>query len=494
MSAAEPATTAAAVPKDEDEAAAIANMLSKPPDTDDLKTLTDRDLAAAFLDGRGGSIKFVVELEKFVNFNGSRWELDDRGVVRRMANAFIAKALADARASMGDDSRDKMRLPWLGSAERVGSMLRIVQDEVATQLVEWDADPEVIGIPSGVLDLRSGKVRKPKPGDLLLKCTNFDPSPGVAPANFLRYLELAQPDPEVREYLQRLAGCFLIGKPMTPTYSLFIGAGGAGMGTWASAFIGDAAGGCRGILGTYGASADATVFVTGCRHEREETANWAGARAIFADEVFSADRAQMNIPLVNKITGNVKLHGRNAFERKVEFVSGANLSVLSNYEPVLTAAGGRPLLRRLAYLAWDAVLDGENFKAYFDAEGPAIMAWATEGARAVLAAGGLKVPKRILDSAAKFVAESNPLIQFRDDKLKRSPDPGARLKRSVVLEKYNEWRRLLRMPPVTPKQFVLELDRAKFTHDDKNGHIGIIYGYVWQGLQELPPEKPKAKK
>ena len=480
--------------EDEDKAAAgeeLDLMLAKPPNTDDLKTLTDRDLAAAFLDGRGGSLKFVVELAQFVTFNGKRWELDDKGAVKRLANAFIAKALADARASMGDDSRDKMRLPWLGSAERVGSMLRIVQDEVATQLVEWDADPEVIGIPSGVLDLRSGKARKPKSGDLLLKCTNFDPSPEVAPANFLRFLELAQPDPEVREYLQRLAGCFLIGKPMTPTYSLFIGAGGAGMGTWASAFIGDQ-NYCRGILGTYGASADATVFVTGSRHEREEVANWAGARAIFADEVFSADRAHMNVPLVNKITGNVKLHGRNAFESKVEYTSGANLCILSNYEPVLTAAGGRPLLRRLAYLAWDEDLTAvENFRTYLDAEGPAIMAWAAKGAQAVLAAGGLKVPKRILDSAAKFVAESNPLIQFRDDHLKRSSDPGARLKRSVVLDKYNDWRSRLRMPPITSKQFMLELDRAGFTHDANSGNIGQVRGWTWQGMQELPHEKPK---
>lgn len=481
--------TAVETAGDADDAAAIANMLSKPPDTDDLKTLTDRDLAAAFLDGR--AIKFVVELEKFVTFNGTRWELDERGAVKRLANNFIARALEAARASMGDDPRAKLRLPWLGSAERVGAMLRIVEDEVATHIAEWDADPEVIGVPGGVLDLRSGAVREPRPGDLLLKCASFDPSPGVAPANFLRFLELAQPDPEVRAYLQQLAGCYLLGKPMTTTYSLFVGAGGAGMGTWAAAFIGDTSGGCRGILGTYGASADSTVFVTGCRHEREEVAKWAGARAIFADEVFSADRAQMNVPLVNKITGGVPLHGRAAWGTKVEYTSGANLCILTNYEPVLTAAGGRPLLRRLAYLAWDEVLDGENFKKYFDAEGPAIVAWAADGARQVLAVGDLRVPDCIKANAVKFVAESNPLTQFRDDKMKKSPDPGYRLKRSLILEKYNEWRRLLRLPPVTPKQFKLELDRAGFTHDDKISHIGVVYGWTWQGMQELPEKAPK---
>lgn len=460
----------------------------------DIKTLTDRDLAAEFLAKRDGEIKYVDELEKFAIFNGARWELDERGKVKRLANDFIARYLEDARRHMGDDPRAKLRLPWLGSADRVSAMLRIVKDEVATHVSEWDADPEVVGVPGGVLDLRSGAVRPPKPGELLLKCASFDPDRGASPSNFLRFLELAQPDPVVRDYLQQLAGCFLLGKPMTTTYSLFVGAGGAGMGTWAAAFIGDAAGGCRGILGTYGVSSDSTVFVSGCKHEREEVAKWAGARAIFADEVFSADRAHMNIPLVNKITGGVQLHGRSAYGTKVEYASGANLSILTNYEPVLTAAGGRPLLRRLAYVSWDAVLDGENFKKFFDAEGPQIMAWAAEGARRVLEAGDLQVPPSVRAKAAKFIAEANPLIQFRDDHMKRAADPGARLKRSVVMERFNEWRRLMRMPPVSPKQFKQELDRAGFTQDERNGNIGIVYGWAWQTTQELPPpEKPKTK-
>src|SRR5205823_3085467 len=90
---------------------------------------------------------------------------------------------------------------------------------------DLDADPFLLNCRNGTLDLRSGELRPHDPADLLTKMTGAEYRPGAAGAEFARFLERVQPDPEMRGYLARLTGHALEGRVVSHILPIHYGAG-----------------------------------------------------------------------------------------------------------------------------------------------------------------------------------------------------------------------------------------------------------------------------
>jgi putative DNA primase/helicase len=70
----------------------------------------------------------------------------------------------------------------------------------------FDANPLLLGVQNGVLDLARGKLLLPSPEILVSKRCNVCYDPQAKCPRFLSYLEEVQPDAKVRAFLQRFTG------------------------------------------------------------------------------------------------------------------------------------------------------------------------------------------------------------------------------------------------------------------------------------------------
>src|SRR5690606_31609937 len=69
---------------------------------------------------------------------------------------------------------------------------------------ELDADPWLLNVQNGTLDLRTGELRPHRREDLLMMIAGTSYDPNATCPTYDRFLEDVQPDPEVRELIWTL--------------------------------------------------------------------------------------------------------------------------------------------------------------------------------------------------------------------------------------------------------------------------------------------------
>ena len=126
---------------------------------------------------------------------------------------------------------------------------------------DLDADPYVLNVKNGTVDLRTGTLRPHNPEDLctLQALVGFYPD-AVAPL-WHECLERWQPDPLVRDYLQREVGAGLTGVP-TETLTIHFGGGGNGKSKYFGAV--------KSVAGPYVIEPHRSLVISS-KHEQHET-------------------------------------------------------------------------------------------------------------------------------------------------------------------------------------------------------------------------------
>src|SRR5690606_18041547 len=126
-------------------------------------------------------------------------------------------------------------------------------DEFATELDHMDNQPYLLNVANGTLDLETMELRAHDPGDLLTQVTRAGYVPDTTSELWTRFLDVALPDIEVRQYLQRLVGYSLIGEVIHHVFPIFLGDGGNGKGTFIETLMW--------ALGDYAAPFDSTLLL-----------------------------------------------------------------------------------------------------------------------------------------------------------------------------------------------------------------------------------------
>jgi putative DNA primase/helicase len=183
------------------------------------------------------------------------------------------------RIEAGDDK--KRRPPGFLYKVNGRETIRRAASETAAMRIEsnraFDLDPDVLATPGGVVDLRTGTLRRATPGDMLSKRTAVAPVDEPTP-RWLQFLnEATGGDPDFVSYLQRVLGYALTGNTSTHEFWIFYGPGGNGKGVLLSTF--------QHILGSYSTVADVKIFCERAyQPHKQELASLAGFRSVVAAE------------------------------------------------------------------------------------------------------------------------------------------------------------------------------------------------------------------
>jgi len=169
-------------------------------------TVLGEDDLALRLSEQSPDLRYVAKWQRWLSF-GPPWREDSTlNIFDRTRNI-----CREALPGCGQKSEEK----WLKAASTraaVENMARSDKRHAAT-VEQWDADLELLGTPTSVIDLRTGDVRPQAPDDYITKSTAVDAGPAADCPLWFEFLNrITNKDAELQKYLHRLTGYCLTGK------------------------------------------------------------------------------------------------------------------------------------------------------------------------------------------------------------------------------------------------------------------------------------------
>jgi P4 family phage/plasmid primase-like protien len=394
--------------------------------------LTDSGNAEYFAARYGADIKYDHLRARWLLFRDHRWQPDADAEIRRLAKAAMRERFTDAAAI--DDPNERSRVAkWAISSEsraRIDALLYLAQAEhpIADAGAGWDADPMLLGVLNGVVELQSGRLRPGRREDRVTMATAVPFDPAATCARFERFLvELFPDDPELIAFLQRAFGYSLTGLTFEQILLLLLGGGANGKGTLTQTF--------HRILGDY---AYTMPFATVELHQRSSIPNdlaaLVGRRFVDASE--TNDGTRLNESRVKALTGCDPITARFLHAEFFTFEPVAKFWLSVNHRPVVRD-DSHAFWRRIRLIPFTQTFAiNPTLADDLWAEAPGILAWAVRGCLE-WRAHGLNPPPVVLEATGTYREESDVLAEFFTEAIELDPDAevGAR----DLFEHYRRW-------------------------------------------------------
>src|SRR5215218_9119011 len=336
----------------------------------------DAGNAERLADRHGANLRYCYPWGSWLVYDGTRWHVDDRGTVVRLAKD-TARSIFEEAKEAPDDETAKRLGKWASSSlseSKLRSMISLAQSEPGIPILpeEMDASPDLLNVLNGTIDLRTGKLREHRREDLITKVAPVDYDPdGIAPT-WAAVLERTLPSEGVRQFFKKLCGYAITGDVSEHILPVLYGTGANGKSTVLNALL-EAA-------GEYGMQAAPDLLVAKRGAHPTEIADLFGMRVVASIEV--EDGRRLAEALVKSLTGGDKIRARRMRQDNWQFDPTHTVFMAVNHKPIIkgTDAG---IWRRIRLIPFTETIppadQDKQLPAKLRDELPGILAWAVEG-------------------------------------------------------------------------------------------------------------------
>lgn len=338
----------------------------------------------------------------------------------RAAKAVIARLREHAAQQItADASDDRIKrlvahLQYSSKATSVRAMIEMARSEpgMTRRASDLDADPNLLGVANGVLDLNKGALLQVSPQVLVSRRCRVHFDPGAACPAFDQFLVDVQPDPEMRAFLQKWAGYCLTGHVTEQKFAFLFGSGANGK----SVFIELIAW----ILGDYARRIQTEMLM---HHQRSPQAPspdivaLKGVRFAYANETEEGRRLADG--RVKDLTGGDTLVGRVPYGKaNISFQPTHKLVLAGNHKPHIGDLSDG-MWRRVLLVGFEVTIPESKrdprLLEVLKAEGSGVLNWALAGHQQ-WRGGGLSVPTKVRQATAIYRDEQDILAEWIVDR------------------------------------------------------------------------------
>ncbi len=385
-------------------------------------------------------------------YDGTRWCEDDKGAAPRA----VLEVLRDALAESVGDKQLRADVAKCESKAGVEGVLGIAAAlvEFAATVDDLDADPYLLNVANGTLDLRTMHLQAHDPADRLTRITVGAYWPDVDPGEWGTFLASVLPDADERAYLQRVIGQALYGRVTEHLFPVLIGEGANGKGTFYGAV--------EAALGDYATVIDPSLLMASekGRAPGPELMELLGTRLVFGSE--TEEGRKLDEPTMKRLTGGDKLTARRLYREPVTWTPSHQIVYVTNHKPEVK--GNDPAVwRRIRVVPFEVVVpvaqrDGalpERLLLHADA----ILAWAVAG-YVDYREHGMSEPATVVQATGEYQADSDAVGRFLAEGCMVGP-----ASTSTTRELFTAWQRWAiadGAEVITEKAFAKELDRRGY--------------------------------
>lgn len=367
---------------------------------------TDLDLADVFVELHGDRYRFVRETEKWLGFNGIKWDADGGIVLARADFQDMIRQLAPFVEKTKDGEVVRVdQTPWMRQAGRIQAALTQVSANraVHTSVMSLDPDPWLWNCPNGTYDLKRHRFVEHDPDHMITLGSNVEYDQDAECPRFLAFLEEVLPEPETRQFVQRVFGQAMIGMVTEHIFPVFHGVGRNGKGTLMRLV--------QHVFGSYYSGVSKTLLVVKA-HEEHATvlASLHRKRLITAQEVAETDI--FNASMIKELTGGDDITGRFMREDEFTFAPSHTMVLAANHLPKVSAKDDA-FWRRLKKVPFVKVIEhpDDRVEQRMKLELPGILNWLIAGCKDYQE-HGLGEPAAVVMATAGIRAEADPTSRF----------------------------------------------------------------------------------
>ena len=406
--------------------------------------LTDTGNAERFVAQHGDDVRYDFTASGWFIYDGMRWRGDDVGHVIELAKQTARSIYADV-AGEPDPKQRRALSKWAAASEsdsKVKALLSLARSSVPVRRHELDADPWLLNVLNGTLDLRTAELRGHDRDDLITKLApveyeaekNQHDAESFPDTGWERFVEQAAPDPELRAFLQRACGYALTGDTGEQVLFFIHGPTASMKSTFLEAV--------KATMGDYALTADFDTFLArrDVGRPRNDIARLAGSHMVVSIEVEEGKRLAES--LVKMLTGGDTVSARKLYQEAFEFRPTFKLFLAANDTPRIRDSDAA-LWRRIRRIPFEQSLPLEKRDPQVKARltdtalsGPAILKWLVEGCLA-WQRDGLHAPDAVRQATEDLRAEMDPLGQWIEDSCVL--DAGAWTPASDLRRSYERW-------------------------------------------------------
>ena len=368
-------------------------------------------------------------------YDGGRWCPEAVHKCIEFAKETARKIRREAKY-LADDSTKAARRKFSSaslSKSALGEMLELTKGLVEVEDRNLDADPLLLNVENGTIDLRSGQIEGHDPRDLLTQIAHVVFNSKAKCPIFMSFLKrITDEDKAVKRYMKKCVGYSLTGKTGEQVFFFCYGKSGR---NGKSTFVNTV----RDMLGDYGCHTPTETLMTKQYDNAisNDQARLAGVRLVTAVE--ANFNRHLDEAKLKAMTGGEKITARFMRQEYFEFLPRFKLWFVANDRPRVRGTD-TALWRRIRVLPFNVEIPeaecDKDLPAKLRAEWPGILAWAVRGCLA-WQCEGLIAPSAIRAAGDEWAHSADHLKRFVGEVLIR--DPGHRIGAAPLYDSYGRW-------------------------------------------------------
>lgn len=406
----------------------------------------------------------------WMRYQGNRWaEVNEAAVVeeiRTWSKLQWDEVVDEYKGNQSKEIQSRME-NWrrVLTSSRLKALASLARGPLLQDAAAFDAHPDLLNCPNGVVDLRTGELLEPDPAYLMTKVTGVPYDPTATHPDF--ELALTALPGDVRDWYRVRIGQAFTGH-MTSDDLMIVQQGGGKNGKSSIMTA------LQQAAGSYHVLVSDRVLLGNHDQHPTELMDLKGARIALLEE--TPDARQLNVQQMKKVVGTPQITARRIRQDSVTFDASHSLFINTNFAPAV-AETDHGTWRRLAMLRFPYTyrplqedvrgpldrLSDQTLRHRLKTERPgqeAALSWAVRGAVEWYAAGFPPLPERVVRDTDTWRMEGDLIMSFAEQRLEFGPDHHVRLE--DLFQAFGQWLGSTGHKPWTQKTF-----QSRFGGHDK---------------------------